>query len=347
MIDAGTTVTLIEKNRIGQESSWAGGGILLPLYPWRQAEAITHLVLQSIKLYPEITQQLQDDTPTNPELRTCGLFISQNPDINAAITWCTKHGLPFESTPPAFCDNLNAETNNPLWLPTIGQVRNPRLLSALRQDLLNKGVTLLEHCHIQSVNLKQDTISHLKWSNGTLAINQLVLAAGAWTQEIFGQLFPQLTELSPQIVPVRGQMLLYQAELDTLPHIILDGGHYLIPRLDGKIVVGSTVENQGFDKSTTLEAKQYLHEFATRLLPALKNYPLTHHWAGLRPGTQEGIPYIDRHPGITNLSINAGHFRNGLVMGAASAQLMADRLLGRTPHIDPKPYTFTNLNSAL
>ncbi|WP_394753439.1 glycine oxidase ThiO [Crenothrix sp.] len=343
-INAGATVTVVEKNLIGQESSWAGGGILLPLYPWRQHEAISHLVIQSLKLYPALAQHLADFTLINPEWRSCGLLITKNPDVHKATRWCAIHEIPVEVATPTLYSRLNTLANNPLWLPTIGQIRNPRLLKSLKQDLLNKGVLLREHCHVAAATLKDNRITELDTNLGKISINHLVIAAGAWSQQVYGQLFPQFMDISPQIAPIRGQMLLYQAEPDTLAHIILDGDRYLIPRRDGKIVVGSTVENQGFDKSTTSDAKSQLQHFAENLLPSLKKFPLIQHWAGLRPGTHNGVPYISKHPLISNLSINAGHFRNGLVMAPASAQLMADLILNRPPRIDPSPYTLNTLN---
>ena len=119
---------------------------------------------------------------------------------------------------------------------------------------------------------------------------------------------------------------------------MLDGDRYLIPRRDGNILAGSTVEQEGFDKTATALAKQQLHSFATELMPTLARYPLIAHWAGLRPGTAQGIPYIGKHPVIGNLSINAGHFRNGLVMAPASAQMLADILLGRPTALASSPY---------
>jgi glycine oxidase len=136
-------------------------------------------------------------------------------------------------------------------------------------------------------------------------------------------------------------MLLFDAKPDLLNHIVLEGDHYLIPRRDGKILAGSSVEYTGFDKSVTEAMKTQLYDFATRLLPALKNFPVSKHWAGLRPGTEHGIPYITIHPEIENLSINAGHFRNGLTMAPASAQLLADLILKRPPQVNPAPYQLT------
>lgn len=344
LVNAGASVTVIEKNLIGQESSWAGGGILLPLYPWRQHAAISHLVMQSLQLYPQLAQQLNDLTNINPEWRTCGLLITKNLDADAAIQWCSTHAIPVATASPTIYSNLNTRTNTPLWLPTIGQIRNPRLLKSLKQDLLNKGVILREHCFINTATVEDNRITRVDTNTGKININHLVIAAGAWSQHVYGQLFPQFMAVAPQIAPVRGQMLLYQAEPDTLAHIILDDDRYLIPRSDGKIVVGSTVEKQGFDKSTTADAKNQLQNFAENLLPSLKTFPLIHHWAGLRPGTHNGVPYIGKHPHISNLSINAGHFRNGLVMAPASAQLIADLILNRPPKVDPNPYTFNTLN---
>ena len=103
--------------------------------------------------------------------------------------------------------------------------------------------------------------------------------------------------------------------------------------------MGSTLERNGFDKQTTDEAKQSLYETALSICPELEKYELEHHWAGLRPGSPEGIPYIGPVPGVDNLYINAGHFRNGLVLAPASTRLLADQLLGQTPVIDPQPYT--------
>ena len=150
--------------------------------------------------------------------------------------------------------------------------------------------------------------------------------------------FPNISNNRPQISPVKGQMLLYAAKPDTLSNIVLDGDHYLIPRLDGHILAGSTVEENTFDKATTPEAQRQISDFALKLLPALKSYPLVKQWAGIRPGTPNGIPYIDRHPELSNLSINAGHFRNGLAMAPASAQLLADLILGRPTSVNPEPY---------
>lgn len=337
-IKAGATVTIIEKNELGRESSWAGGGILLPLYPWRQPDAITRLVIQSLKLYPGLASQLTAETQIDPEWTPCGLLIVKNPDITAAVNWCDANGILYRPAGADFFNMLNTIPDQPLWLPEIAQARNPRLVKSLKQDLLNKGVTLIEHCELTTITLTKNRITAITTPSGQFAVNQLIIAAGAWTGQLFQQFFSAATGDAPKISPVKGQMLLFDAQPETLSYMVLDGDQYLIPRRDGKILAGSTVEQDDFNKTTTEEARDRLHTFALDLLPPLRNFPIVNHWAGLRPGTEHGIPYIDKHPEIGNLYINAGHFRNGLAMGPASAQLVVDLVLERPTSVAPEPY---------
>jgi glycine oxidase len=119
---------------------------------------------------------------------------------------------------------------------------------------------------------------------------------------------------------------------------VLMDGRYVIPRNDGRILAGSTLEEAGYDKTTTAEARESLYDSALRIIPALAECPVEHHWAGLRPGSPDGIPFIGAVPGIGGLHVNAGHYRNGLVLAPASTRLLVDQLLGRTPIVDPEPY---------
>ncbi|MEC4748338.1 glycine oxidase ThiO [Methylomicrobium sp. Wu6] len=338
---AGVRVTLIERNRIGQESSWAGGGILLPLYPWRQPDAISRLVIRSLALYPSLAEQLIRDTQLDPEWTPCGLLISKNPDIQAAIRWCKDYSIRYETPGLAFFNELNTQPENPLWLPYIAQARNPRLVKSLRQDLGDKGVRIIEECELKSVYTHQHRITEIDTAQGKFPVEQLIVSAGAWTGQLFTRLFPIP---APDIVPVKGQMLLFDAKPDTLRHMVLDEDRYLIPRRDGKILAGSSVEHDQFDKTPSAEIHDKLKNFALALMPSLKRFPIINHWAGLRPGTEHGVPYIGRHPEIENLFINAGHFRNGLAMGPASAELLADLILNRTPRVAPEPYQFSSLH---
>ncbi|NOQ14895.1 MAG: FAD-dependent oxidoreductase [Methyloprofundus sp.] len=334
---AGAQVTLIDKNSIGQESSWAGGGILLPLYPWRQADAISELVIPSIAAYPELAQTLIESTGLDSDYTVSGLLMTQLADLQQAQNWCQRYGFNPSPIPASLQARFPQPNPQSLYLAEIAQARNPRLLKALKQDLIQRGVKIVEQCAIEKIQLKNQRIVEISSATESFAINQLVLTAGAWTTDLWTQLLGKNT-VAPEIFPAKGQMILLEAPIGTLDTIILENDRYLIPRLDGKILCGSTVESAGFDKTTTAGASQSLAYFAKNLLPALASAPIIHHWAGLRPGTEQGIPYIDKHPEISNLAINAGHFRNGFAMGPASAQLLYDLVTKQTPQLDPAPY---------
>jgi len=149
----------------------------------------------------------------------------------------------------------------------------------------------------------------------------------------------QLAGLELAVEPVRGQMIMYQTVPGLLRHITLDRGYYLIPRQNGLVLVGSTLEYVGFNKDTTATARAELQDRALALMPALADYDIVRHWAGLRPGTKDNIPFIGEHPKISGLFVNAGHFRNGVVMAPASAQLLVDCMLERPSFTPFEPYS--------
>lgn len=337
---AGREVAILDKSRPGLESSWAGGGILLPIYPWRQAAAISALTIASLKQYPGLSQELLAATGIDPQWLACGMLICKNPDHAQARQWCEHYGIAHQAAPPALTAPFHTACQHPLWLPEIAQARNPRLLKSLQAYLKQAGVSFIDNADLTNINIAGHRVASVETTEHSYTLKQLIISAGAWTTDLMQALLPAWP-LDLHIKPVRGQMLLFDAMPDTLPYMVLDGDQYLIPRRDGKILAGSTVEQAGFAKLTTEDAKQQLYQFAVELLPALKDYPLSHHWAGLRPGSPQGIPTIGRHPDIENLSINAGHFRNGLVMGPASAKLLADLILQRPTDIDPSPYSPT------
>jgi glycine oxidase len=165
-----------------------------------------------------------------------------------------------------------------------------------------------------------------------------IVASGAWTA---GLLEP--TGLVLSIEPVRGQMILFKGPPGLVSRITLYRGHYVIPRRDGYVLAGSTLEYVGFEKQTTQQGLQDLKRSAIELIPDLAEQPIVQHWAGLRPGSPDGIPMVGPHPEIANLFVNAGHFRNGVVLGPATARLLADQLVGAVSDLDPAPYVPVNI----
>ena len=308
----GARVTVVERGVAGGESSWAGGGILSPLLPWNYTAPVNQLCDLGSALYPDWVADLQSATGIDPEYWRCGMRVLPPFDADAASDWCAQHGWPL------------VQDDNALWLPEVAQVRNPRLIKALRAAVLARGIRLLEGTEITAVTRDGSSLSAIETTQGRMAAATYIVAAGAWSQTVLGELAPHWP-----IKPMRGQMLLFRAEPGLLSHVILQQGIYLIPRRDGHILVGSTVEDVGFDKSTTDTARTMLHTAAIALLPALKSVPVIQHWSGLRPGSVDNIPTIARHPMIENLYANTGHFRYGVTMAPASARLLADLIADR------------------
>jgi glycine oxidase len=337
---SGVRVTVLERQAVARESSWAGGGIISPLYPWRYLDSVTRLATFSQAVYPELVRQLLEDTGIDPEYEPSGMLVVAPEEESDALAWGGRLARRVERVDTATCHTLEpAMARAPasaLWLPDVGQVRNPRLTRALRTDIERRGVRLLEHTPMTGLLTADDRIRGAQTADGALEADAVVVCAGAWTHDLLAQ----FTSV-PDVRPVRGQMLLFHGQPGAVHRIVLEENRYLIPRRDGRVLFGSTLEETGFDKSTTSEAREELYQLATERFPVLARFPVERHWAGLRPGSPAGVPYIARHPQFSNLYVNAGHFRNGIVLGPASARLLADLLLERPAIVPPEPYSLT------
>ncbi|MBM4200015.1 MAG: glycine oxidase ThiO [Gammaproteobacteria bacterium] len=334
----GVRVTVIDAGRIGNQSSWAGGGILSPLCPWHTPEPITALCRLSQQMYPRLMASLHEETGVDPEWTRTGLVFVDCTETAQAIAWCEREAVEVHRTSPDALGTLEPWLSHPagesLWLPSIAQVRNPRLLRSLRASLAQLGVALVEDQPVIAFETDSGRVTAVRTESGLHAADRFVVAAGAWTAKLLNGLTPALP-----IAPVKGQMLAYGTAPGLLSRIVVRGDRYLIPRRDGVILAGSTVEaSAGFDKTTTEAARAQLSAFAQELLPPLQDAAVLRHWAGLRPGTPTGIPYIDYHPTLQNLVLCAGHFRNGFVMAPASCHLLAELILNREPMLPPAPY---------
>ncbi|ADJ28934.1 glycine oxidase ThiO [Nitrosococcus watsonii] len=337
---SGLNVTLLERGRTGQEASWAGGGILSPLYPWRYPDGVSALAAWSQVRYEGLCQELWRESGVDPEWTLSGLLMLEVGEESEARHWAERWQAALEvvnTWPQQGKESFSREeVGTPgLWMPEVAQVRPPRLARALRQSLEQLGVEILEEVKATGLLVRHQRISGVATQKTSVAAGRVVVAGGAWSGQILAETGARLP-----VEPVRGQMILFRGRPGLLSSMVMGRGYYLIPRRDGHILVGSTLEYTGFDKSTTAEAAKELREAAYTLVPALKSLPMVHQWAGLRPGSPTGIPYIGEHPAIKGLYVNAGHFRNGVVTGPASAHLLGDILLGREPILDPAPYTF-------
>ena len=343
LIAGGASVTLIEKQGVAKESSWAGGGIVSPLYPWRYDFAVTALANWAQAFYPQLAEELLAETGIDVQLHACGLLMLDAPDQQQALAWAAAQGramLAWGSDAIYKKETaLAAGFESGLWMPQVGNVRNPRLCRALLASLQKQTrFSLMTQNAVTGFMTSGSSISGVRVQAAKEAEvarlygDAIVLTAGAWSQQLLEKLSFQTA-----IQPVKGQMLLYKFPEPPIESIILNQGKYLIPRQDGHVLVGSTLEYAGFDKTSTEPARQSLSQAAVAMLPALEKIEPVGQWAGLRLGSTGGVPYIGRLKPYSNFYINAGQFRNGLVLAPASARLTADIVLGVEPEIDPAP----------
>ena len=334
----GLRVTLVERGETGREASWAGGGIVSPLYPWRYGRAVANLAHWSQDFYPSLGLRLLEDTGVDPEVHVTGLYWLDLDDQAEALAWARTNGLPLHEVDISAVHDavpaLGAGFSRALYMPGVANVRNPRLTRSLREALLRlPNVELREACEVRGFIAQAGGIRGVRTDQGELYADAVVLAAGAWSGELLAGLGLELP-----VAPVKGQMILYRCAADFLSSMVLAKGRYAIPRRDGHILVGSTLEHAGFDKTPSDDALASLRASAEELLPALVGQAPVRHWAGLRPGSPEGIPFIGPVPGHAGLWLNTGHYRNGLVLAPASCRLLLDLMLKREPIIDPQPY---------
>ncbi|MFO1391323.1 MAG: glycine oxidase ThiO [Agitococcus sp.] len=334
---AGYELTILEKKTDLSESSWAGGGIVSPMYPWRYPPAVSELAKLAQAEYPLLAQELLELTNINIELNQCGMLMLNTDDKRDASVWANQYqqkihylkGIDIAHLAPYL-----AGFNDGVFLPNVANVRNPRLLQALHNAVKLLGVQHITQAEVCQWHQQQGQLVAVTTTTGQCyEAESFVVATGAWS----GQLLQSL-QVDIPIKPMKGQMLLYKLPQQILSHIVLHQGHYLIPRQDGHILCGSTLEDVGFNKQTTDEAQQLLSQSAQRIMPLLAQHQPIKQWAGLRPASPNGIPFIGKLPQYSNVWLNAGQFRNGLVLAPASAQLLVDLMQANKTQVDASPY---------
>lgn len=332
---AGYRVTLVERGSVGQEASWAGGGILSPLCPWDYPEAVTRLALRGMGMFSAAVAELYAATGIDPEYQRSGMLLLPPYQAELATQWCAQHHVALRQVNLAdhFTGNFNGQQAAGLLLPEVAQVRNPRLLRALREHVEMLGGVILEHHEVQKFELSGDRVTGLQTTQGKLHADACIVAAGAWSKALLGE-----HALAMDIRPIRGQILLFKFDAPPFRQILLKENLYFIPRRDGHVLVGSTLEDVGFDRSIAAEARDSLLQRVRGIFPDWHDRLPVGHWAGFRPASPDNIPTIGRHPYLTNLYVNSGHFRYGVTMSLASAELLRNDIEGKTQPLPVEEY---------
>ncbi len=328
----GIAVRVLEQGLFGQEASWAGAGILPPGNPEQAQTVEARLRGGSHILWPQWTEQLRTQTGVDNGFHRCGGIEVRPPEVTESLgekiaAWRAE-GVP--ATPLGASElrqrlpALNPDITDGYLLPELGQVRNPRHLKALYQACSAAGVDLRAGTPVVDFIRDGERIAAVRTAGDEFQAAEYIIASGAWSRSLLQRAGHDIS-----FEPVRGQIVLLQTPAPLFRHVIEVGARYLVPRPDGRILIGSTEERVGFEKRTTVAGVAGLIEFARRLVPALDNARVERCWAGLRPFAPGGLPRIGRVPGTTNLSVAAGHFRAGLQLSPMTAVLIRQLILNQ------------------
>jgi glycine oxidase len=333
---AGARVSVFDKGALGQEASWAGAGIIPPGNPAKATSPLEQLRAHSAAMWPGLSAELREQTGLHNGYVCCGgIDFPGASNCDSAKEWQTE-GVAVEELSSGSLSALEPRIAGGLapafHLPGMAQVRNPRHLKALAAACAAKGVELGCGFPFLGLEVHHNRVHSVRSSDGDRSAGNYIVAAGAWTDGILQPLGWRLG-----VKPVRGQIALLKTETPLFRHILLMGSRYLVPRPDGRVLAGSTEEDAGFDKRTTATAIAELLKLAIRLVPDLGSAPVERCWAGLRPGSPDGLPFLGKVPGLENLYVAAGHFRAGIQLSPITGLLVKELVLGEplTLPLDP------------
>lgn len=341
----GQRVTVIDQGEPGRAASWAGAGILPPANRRAARDAYDQLRGLSYDLHPQWAEELRSLTGIDTGFRRCGgIYLARTAGEAAALAgWASvaqDEQIVVERLSSAELAELepglavaDLRLRAAYHMPGEIQLRNPWHMRALRAACELAGVEIRSQALAEQFVRSGERFVALETSAGPISAGSFCIATGAWTGGFLARL-----GVPCGVLPMRGQMLLFRCKEPPLRRVINEGSRYLVPRDDGRVLVGSTEEEVGFDTSNTEEGLRELRQFAHDLTPALREAELERSWAGLRPASFDGFPYLGALPGVTNAFVAAGHFRSGIYLSPGTAVVMRQLILGEPAEFDLEPF---------
>ena len=328
-------IAIIERGEVGHEASWAAAGMLSPNVETEIGAPFHNLCRRSLDMYPQFAAGLFEFTGIDIELDQSGtLFVSMDDesgsDLMSEYRKLRDGGVEVDSLSKE--EILRAEpllsslVQIGISFPDDCQVENRKLIAALRKFARDNAIQTFEQTEVSELIVVNGSVRGARTNGGEFHAERTILAAGAWTSLIeFG------SEIAPfRIKPIRGQMISFDCGDRLLEKVVYGPGCYLVPRKDGRILVGSTTEDVGFENSVSFDAVGRLKSAAFKLLPKLRTSKFGGAWAGLRPRSDDELPVIGEVDSLSDLTIATGHYRNGILLAPITAKIVADNLIDGT-----------------
>lgn len=312
----GVGVTVLERGQCGQEASWAAAGMLAPQAEQLEGELLA-LGIKSRSMYPQWIKEIQEITGLSCGYWCCGILAPVFDGIVPQSDYYHDREQLLGRVP-----GLGEKVTGGMWYPEDGQVDNRLLMGNLLLAARSRGVKILEGVNVLGFNRQNDRVLSINTSQGELEGGHYVLATGAWSREL----------LPVEVKPRKGQMMAFYDPDRRLNQVVYAPGAYIVPRLDGTIVLGATVEDVGFFPGMTTGGVASLLNNAIGVLPFLGDLTIQSTWWGFRPHAPAEFPYLGPTE-YTNLTIGTGHYRNGILWAPVTAHLLSQWILGN--HQDP------------
>ena len=338
----GLSVTVFERGRVGGEASRAAAGMLSPQGESQTPGPFFNLCLRSRSMYLDFAKELNDASGIDVEYKDEGtLFVVLQGEDDAEQTkwakWQLEAGLRLEHVSAEELRKIEPAVSESaaraIFLPEEHQVESRRLMDALEVAMKRAGVELIEDAEVTALAIEHARVTGVVSAGRSLAAGAVVVAAGTWSSQLLEPI-----GVNVKIIPVRGQMIAVKGETSPIIRVLHSSRVYVVPRRDGRILIGATVENVGFQKAVTVSAIERLLSASVQLVPSLADLEITETWSGLRPDTIDHLPIIGPG-GLENLFLATGHFRNGILLAPITAGLMAKSILNGSFPNEIQPFS--------
>lgn len=322
-------ITILERGKIGKEASHAAAGMLAPHAETDKLDDFYYFCDESNKLYPRFAAELLDETGVDIELDREGtLYLAFNEndvrEIRRRFEWQKSAGLQIEHLSAQETRQLepfvSPDVLESLFFPNDWQVENRKLLHALEKYCEFNKIKIIEQTRAAELLIENGKAIGVKTAFNDFFADTIISATGAWSALIRNYLSPN------EIKPIRGQMISFQTAKRLFSKVIYSPRGYLVPRADGRVLVGATVEDVGFEKTVTDEGIEFLRENAFEIAPSLMNLPISEKWCGLRPFAADGLPILGSFPRVENFFTATAHYRNGILLAPLTAKILTEKI---------------------
>ncbi len=327
-----TRITILDSGKAGREASFAAAGMLAVQAETDETGEFFDLCRAARDVYPDFAADIQAETGIDIELDRAGtIYLAFNDsdirELSHRYEWQRRAGLQVERLSARETCKLepfvSPDVRESLLFPDDWQVENRRLLAALERSAARNGLVVEENRRVDRLIVKNGRAIGVETPVGKIYSQRVVLAAGAWTSLIG----VEGIEI-PTVRPVRGQILAFQTAKRLFSHVVYSPRGYIVPRADGRILAGATVEEVGYANEMTPAGIDFVATNAFEISPALSGLPIAERCSGLRPRTTDGLPLIGTFPQVENLFIATAHYRNGILLAPLTAQLTAEMIVG-------------------